>query len=63
MYRVSSGYPGLLITRIGTVDDFDLHETKLRPRLEQFTKDRVNWFEGGKGVPQFEGAGPLGEPF
>lgn len=63
MYRVSSGFPGLLITRIGTIDDFNLMETKVKPRLEQFTKDRVSWFTGGKDVPQFEGAGPLGQPF
>ena len=43
------------ITRIGTVDDFELHETKLKPRVETFTKDRVSWFCGGKGVEQFEG--------
>ena len=34
------------ILRIGTVDDFALHETKLRPRVEQFTKSRVAWFQG-----------------
>ena len=65
MYRVSSGYPGLLITRIGTIDDFDLMETKFKPRLEQFTKNRVGWCKGAEsaGVRQFEGAGPLGQPF
>jgi hypothetical protein len=62
MYRVSSGYPGLLITRIGTIDDFDLMESKLKPRLEQFTKNRVSWFKGAEGVAQFEGGGPLGQP-
>src|SRR5450755_2583459 len=41
MYRVGSAFPGQSILRIGTVDDFHLHETKLRPRVEQFTKDRV----------------------
>lgn len=52
MYRVSSGFPGKSILRIGTVDDFSLHETKLKPRLEQFGKDRVSWFKGGEGVKQ-----------
>lgn len=56
MYRISSGFPGLSITRIGTVDDFNLHETKLKPRLEQFTKDRVSWLRPLEGVKQFEGA-------
>jgi len=56
MYRISSGFPGKLIPRIGTIDDFTLQETKLKPRIEQFTKDRVNWLGGGKGVEQVEGS-------
>ncbi|KAG9765691.1 hypothetical protein E4T50_04111 [Aureobasidium sp. EXF-12298] len=63
MYRISSGYPGLLIARIGTIDNFALMESKVKPRLEQYTKDRVAWFKGADGVAQFEGAGPLGQPF
>jgi hypothetical protein len=55
MYRVSSGFPDKRILRIGTVDDFNLHETKLKPRLEQFGKDRVSWFSGGQGVKQEDG--------
>ena len=55
MNRVSSGFPGMSVLRIGTVDDFNLHETKLKPRIEQFTKDRVSWFHGGQGVEQQEG--------
>lgn len=62
MYRISSGFPGLLVTRIGTVDDYNLHETVLKPRLEQYTKDRVGWFKGAEGAVQFEGHGPLGQP-
>ena len=59
MYRYGDGFPpGLLIMRIGTVDDFNLHETKLKPRVEQFTKDSVSWFKGGEGVPQKEGEWP-----
>jgi len=56
MYRVSSGYPGKSIMRIGTIDDFNLQETKLKPRVEQFAKNRVSWFSGGAGVEQHEGA-------
>lgn len=52
MYRVSSGFPNKSILRIGTVDDFTLQETKLKPRIEQFCKDRVAWFKGGEGVQQ-----------
>lgn len=50
MYRVGTAFPGVRILRIGTVDDFSLHETKLRPRVEQFTKDRVSWFGGVDGA-------------
>ncbi|KAF7965518.1 hypothetical protein HWV62_43078 [Athelia sp. TMB] len=46
MYRVSSGMPGKSILRIGTVDDFNLHETKLKPRRELFIRSRVGWFPG-----------------
>ena len=49
MYRVGERFPGVSILRIGTVDDFTLHETKLRPRREQFIKDRVAWFAGVQG--------------
>jgi hypothetical protein len=33
MYRKSSGFPSKLVTRIGTVDDFSLHEGALKPRV------------------------------
>lgn len=56
MYRVSTGFPGMSIMRIGTVDDFGLHEGKLRPRVEQYIKDRVGWFEGGEAEVKEEGA-------
>jgi len=46
MYRVSSGYPGVLIPRIGTVDDFDIQSNQLKPKVEQFASDRVKWFHG-----------------
>ena len=60
MYRISSGWPELLITRIGTVDDYDLHESVLKPRIEIYAKDRVCWLGGAEGVEQFGDAGPLG---
>ncbi|KAH8894741.1 hypothetical protein GQ53DRAFT_683390 [Thozetella sp. PMI_491] len=55
MYRVGAGWPGCSILRIGTVDDFTLHETKLKPQIEQFTKSRVAWFTGVDGAQKFEG--------
>ena len=60
MYRISSGWPELLITRIGTVDDYDLHESVLKPRIEIYTKDRVCWLGGADGAVQYGDAGPLG---
>lgn len=52
MYRV--GDPRAAILRIGTVDDFSLHETKLRPKKEIFVKDRVEWVSAVEGVEQIE---------
>ena len=49
MYRVSSGFPDMYIPRIGTVDDVNIQDTKLRPKVEQFIKDRVAWMEPIKG--------------
>ena len=56
MYRVGSAFPGMSILRIGTVDDFSLHETKLKPRVQQFCKDRVGWLGAVEGVKQVEGS-------
>ncbi|OJJ71412.1 hypothetical protein ASPBRDRAFT_179807 [Aspergillus brasiliensis CBS 101740] len=55
MYRTSEVFPGHSILRTGTVDDFHLHETRLRPRMEVFTKDRVRWLCAVEGVVQVEG--------
>ncbi|CAG8114493.1 unnamed protein product [Penicillium nalgiovense] len=56
MYRISEAFPGHSILRTGTVDDFNLHETKLKPRFEMYTKDRVGWLCGASGVKQVEGS-------
>lgn len=58
MYRTSEVFPGHSVLRTGTVDDFSLHETKLKPRVELFTKNRVSWLCGANGVEQFEAAPP-----
>jgi len=55
MYRVGSGYPGVSLLRTGTVDDFHLHETKLKPTKELFVKERVEWLREVEGLIQFEG--------
>jgi len=43
------------VMRTGTVDDFNLHETKLKPVAEVFTDQRVAWLHGGaaEGMKQF----------
>jgi hypothetical protein len=62
MYRISSGFPGMLITRIGTVDDFELHETALKPKHEIYTRTRVSWLHGVEGPEQHEDGGPYAAP-
>lgn len=52
MFRVSSGYPNHLIMRIGQVDDTVKQETTLKPRIEQFTNNRIAWLEPGKDTKQ-----------
>lgn len=58
MYRVSERYPGHSLLRLGTVDDFNLVEGKLRPSMEVYEKDRVSWVGGllGDGVEKFDGS-------
>ena len=54
MYRVGERFPGRSILRIGTVDDFTLHETKLRPKREIYVDDRVGWLNAVEGAEQVE---------
>ncbi|PMD42700.1 hypothetical protein L207DRAFT_510922 [Hyaloscypha variabilis F] len=56
MYRV--GIKGASILRLGTVDDFNLHESKLKPKREIFVKDRVGWVSPIEGAEQFEASRP-----
>ncbi|EXJ62447.1 hypothetical protein A1O7_02882 [Cladophialophora yegresii CBS 114405] len=46
---------GTAFLRIGTVHDFHLHATKLKPTFEQFTGERVEWLEPARGVAQHDG--------
>ncbi|KAH7076332.1 Mss4-like protein [Paraphoma chrysanthemicola] len=57
MYRTGERLPGLSLLRLGTVDDFNLVEGRLRPDLEIFEKDRVSWVAGlqGEGVVKADG--------
>ncbi|KAI1472764.1 Mss4-like protein [Daldinia caldariorum] len=56
MYRTSTGLPGHSALRLGTVDDVALHETRLKPRVEQYVKDRVGWLRGAEGARQVLGS-------
>lgn len=55
MYRVGAAFPGMSILRIGSVDDFTLHETLLKPTVEQFIEYRVGWLPGVEGIKHIEG--------
>lgn len=56
MYRRSSGFPGTSVARIGTIDDFALQETKFKPRVETFEKDRCGWLGPSSVEEHVEGA-------
>ncbi|THY04572.1 hypothetical protein D6D01_10089 [Aureobasidium pullulans] len=55
MYRCNTESNGILALRIGTVDDFALQATKLKPQMEVFCKDRVPWVSCGPDILQFDG--------
>lgn len=55
MYRQGSSYPGTYFLRVGTVDDHRLHDTVLRPEIEEYTADRVEWLSDIPGAKHVEG--------
>ena len=55
MNRVSAGFPGANFLRIGTVDDFNLQATTLKPKTELFTDTRFSWVHGVEGAKQNKG--------
>ncbi|KAH7142273.1 Mss4-like protein [Fusarium sp. MPI-SDFR-AT-0072] len=61
MYRRGVGFPGASILRIGTVDDFKLGETALRPTIEQYVKHRVDWIKDIEDMVQIEGQASVEE--
>ena len=59
MYRQGSAFPGRSICRIGTIDDFNLMETKIQPTIEQYRKDKICWvgeMKGLDGLDRVEGS-------
>ncbi|KAH6977243.1 Mss4-like protein [Ilyonectria sp. MPI-CAGE-AT-0026] len=61
MYRRAGSYPGVSLLRIGTVDDFKLAETALRPTIEQYIKHRVGWLHDIENMAHTEGQADPGE--
>lgn len=55
MNRVSAGFAGMNFLRIGTVDDFNLQATVLKPKTEQFIGTRFPWVHGVDGARQVKG--------
>lgn len=49
------------LLRIGTVDDFRLAETALRPTVLQYVKHRVDWIKDIEGMIQHEGQASVEE--
>jgi hypothetical protein len=37
------------------VDDFDVQSKQLRPKIEQFAKDRMAWISDLEGAEKYEG--------
>jgi hypothetical protein len=54
MYRKSERFPDQSILRTGTVDDFKLMETVLKPQLEVWTGKRVSWLGEVDTLVRFE---------
>lgn len=52
MYQISAAVPNALVLRTGAVDDFALHESKLRPRAEIFCDGRVGLLKPGEGAKE-----------
>ncbi|KAF4550032.1 Hypothetical protein D9617_19g103370 [Elsinoe fawcettii] len=55
MWRSSSGYEGMVLGRLGTLDDFSLMEGALRPQGEIYTEVKAKWlgdFDGMRATKQ-----------
>ena len=59
MYRRGICAPDCSLLRTGTVDDFTLHETVLKPTVENFAENRVCWLKELEGARQYIGQAPL----
>jgi hypothetical protein len=55
MYRTGSGFPGTVSLGAGTVDDFELVEHVLKPKVEHYVRTRPAWVSAAEGIRQVEG--------
>ena len=53
LYRISTGYPGLVVIKAGCIDDFNTEDGK--PALELYTRSHVSWLPNIDGVKQNQG--------
>ena len=53
--EVSSGLPGKSIMRIGQVDDIEVQNKQLQPKIEQYVRSRVAWAKAPVGVESYHG--------
>jgi len=52
LYRVSSGFPGVVAMRAGCIDYLKVEKAK--PRMEMFCRSHVEWLPEVKGIEQIE---------
>ncbi|RSL51251.1 hypothetical protein CEP53_008512 [Fusarium sp. AF-6] len=58
IYVISKSAPGLVFLKAGSLDDLSLNDTKFRPRVEIYCKDKYSWLSAVEGAAAFDGAMP-----
>ena len=53
LYRRTDNIPGIVVIKVGTIDDEDYVES-YKPELEQFVRSRVSWVKEVQGAEQVE---------
>ena len=52
LYRTSDGYPGLMVIKVGCIDDDGRTNAEYVPDVEIFTRSRVPWMKPVDGAKQ-----------
>ncbi|EKG12517.1 Glutathione-dependent formaldehyde-activating family GFA [Macrophomina phaseolina MS6] len=47
---------GVTIVKAGTLDDLSLNDTKYKPKVEIFTRNKYSWLADVEGAAKFEGS-------